>query len=195
MGAYPDLFPRRLRVARSKRRRIRQWSATLVLESTLLVAATLVLRAERVDSLGEVRDSTKSTVAQIDLVTNAIAQSRARMKEVERQMAVAHEVSRQPDWSIVMALLAREAEGSIVLENCQLLPASRAEGSETSEFRFTLQGSCGDQAELTGFVQRLQNTGIFSRLVVSETTRIEREKGKESLRFSIDSAFREGETP
>ncbi|MBK7406099.1 MAG: hypothetical protein IPJ41_16205 [Phycisphaerales bacterium] len=192
MGSYPDLFPKGLRAARSRRRRIRQWGAVLVLEVLMLAAASIILRADRVDSVGEVRATIKSTVAQIDVVNGAIGQSRARLQEVERQMAVVNEVSRHPDWSIVLALLGREAEGTIVVENCQLFPASQTTAGGPAEFRFTLQGTCNAQRDLTKFVQSLQSSGVFSRVVVAETTRIPGERGSETLHFSIDSAFAEG---
>ncbi len=188
MTAPPNLLPRGLLAERSRRRRIRQWLTVGALELTMLTVACLVLRVESGDAAADMDSTIRSTVSQIDLMAGAITGSRKELADLERRMAITSEVDRQPDWSIVLAIVARKGADAIRLESCQLLPGSPTASGEI-EYKFTVLGRCVSQPDLTRFVESLEQTGAFSRIKIVETRRV---ADTSAVRFTIESWLTEG---
>jgi hypothetical protein len=130
----------------------------------------------------------RSTVSQIDLMSSAIAQSRTELDALQRRMAITSEVDRQPDWSIVLAMVSKKGGDSVRLESCQLLPGARTPAGEI-EYRFTILGESVSQPSLTQFVESLEATRAFSRIKIVETRRV---ADSSAVRFTIESWFIEG---
>jgi hypothetical protein len=188
MGALPNLLPRSLLAERSRRRRIHQWFVVATVELTLLTGACVLLRVDTGDAVAGMDTTIRSTVGQIDLMAAAIAESRRELADLERRMAITNEVDRQPDWSIILAMVSKKGSGSIRLESCQLLPGVQtAEGRV--EYKFTILGRCVSQADLTRFVESLEQTGAFSRIKIVETRRVPEST---AVRFTVESALMEG---
>ncbi|HZW11473.1 MAG TPA: hypothetical protein VFF69_16350 [Phycisphaerales bacterium] len=191
MAPYPNLLPKSLLAERARRRRIRQWLAVAVLESALLTVACLALRIESFDAVSGMDSTIRSTADQIDLMSTAVAASRGELADLERRMAITSEVDRQPDWSIVLAMVARKGADVVRLESCQLLPGIVKPGGEI-EYRFTVLARCPTQSDLTRFVQELEATGVFSRTKVVETRTVSEPGEPAAVRFTLESSFVEG---
>lgn len=172
MAPYPNLLPRAMLAARSRRRRIRQWIGVLAIESALAAGACMTLLSDHADPTSGVKSTIQSTVRQIDAVTTALSGARRELQEVQQKLAVAREVARKPDWSIVLAAVAWEGQGLATLTSSQLLPAAPDPESGVSSYRVSLVGVCASQPDLTRFVHALDGTGIFSRIKVLETQRV-----------------------
>lgn len=188
MGAEPNLLPTSMLAERSRRRRIRQWLAAATVESMLLTGACLLLRMESGDAVSGMDATIRSTVNQIDLMSEAIGQSRGELNELQRRLAITSEVDRQPDWSIVLAMVARKGGDAVRLESCQLLSGTPS-SSGGIEYKFVIVGECISQTRLTEFAESLEATGAFHRLKTVETRRVAESR---AVRFTIESWFVEG---
>ena len=188
MTAFPNLLPRSMLVERSRRRRIRRWVAAAVIESALLCCACLVIRFGSGDAVSGMDATIRSTVSQIDLMSAAIAESRKELDGLQRRMAITSEVDRQPDWSIVLAMVSKKGGDAVRLESCQLLPGNRTAAGEI-EYKFTILGECVSQPMLTQFVESLESTRAFSHIKIVETRRVAESS---AVRFTIESSFTEG---
>jgi hypothetical protein len=193
MTPHPNLLPRSLLAQRVRRRRVRQWLAVAALESALLTVACLVLRIETSDAVSGMDSTIRSTGDQINLMSDAIAGSRVELADLERRMAITSEVDRQPDWAIVLAMVAKKGADVVRLESCQLLPGVAQPGGDI-EYRFTILARCPTRSDLTRFVQDLEAMGVFSRIKVVETRTVTDPVAGPAVRFTLESSFLEGGT-
>jgi hypothetical protein len=193
MERCPNLLPQRLLRRRSERRRLRQWQWVLLAEACAAGAAVVMLTAGVDNPEAARRQALEATVSQIDVISGSVGLLRGRLQALEQQLAVAREVSRKPDWSILLAALAEEGRGRVTLQSIRLAPDSGGAG-QASGYRLTLQGLCDRQSELTGFVEGLERTGLFARVkgdadAVGSGPRV---AGGVRTSFTIDATISEG---
>lgn len=191
MTHYPNMLPRSLLAERATRRRIRQWLAIAAVETSLLTVACLMLRFETSDASSGMDATIRATADQTGLMGSALAASRTELADLNRRLAITTEVARQPDWSIVLAMIAKKGADIVKLDSCQLLPGIAGPGGAI-EYRFTILAACRTQSELTRFVQDLEATRIFSRIKVVETRAVMDPDGAAGIRFTLESWFSEG---
>lgn len=169
MRPTPNLLPVALLRRRSRRRRVHQWVAVLVLEGLLAVFVALVLRVNYDNPAKQARAVISSTVGQIDVVSGRLAAAKTELQAVQQKLAVASEVASQPDWSIVLAAVAHSGLGAVELTSTQLMPPVTDQGSTTTYHRLALLGTCATRADVTRFVQALEACGIFSQVRIGQT--------------------------
>lgn len=191
MSRDPNLIPMRLLEGRSRRRRLRQWQYVLLLEIGAVCGAVVMLQAQVTDPTVESREAIESTVAQIDVVSSSVSALENELQDIRQQLAIATEVVRKPDWSILLSALAWEGKGKVVFESLQLDGAESA-GSE-QVYRLSILGNCDSQAELTGFVQSLERTDLFARVKITQTQSLPNpeDQKKPRMGFTIDARMRE----
>lgn len=104
-------------------------------------------------------------------VRGAIAALRAK---IEANNAV----GQQPDWSILLALVARNLGSDVVLKHCELASARddappRGEGSSNrrEQFVFEITGFGRTQSAVSAFVLRLEKAGLFDKVKLIKTRR------------------------
>ncbi|MCC7390269.1 MAG: hypothetical protein IT431_16055 [Phycisphaerales bacterium] len=168
----PNLLPVGLLRQRSRRRRARQWAAVLLLEASLGALAALLLRFDYDNPAKQARDAINSTIGQIDVVSGKLASARAELQGVQQKLAVAGEVASQPDWSIVLAAVARSGLGAVELSSTQLMPPVVSADGSSVHYRLALLGSSATRADVTRFVQALESCGIFSQVRIGQTQRV-----------------------
>ncbi len=194
MHGYPNLLPKAMLVRRSRHQRIRQWAAVLTLEGLLVTATGVVLRVDLEDPDAGAREAIGSTVGQINVVSSALAASQEELQAAQLRLAVATEVAGKPDWSIVLAAVATSGQGLATLDSLQLLPPMTDTETGTTSYRLTLLGVCTSRGNLTRFVQKLEETSLFSKVKIAETQRIANPEAPTmpSVGFSIEAGLVEG---
>ncbi len=193
MPRDPNLIPLHVLERRSLRHRMRQWQYVLLLEVCAVAGAVVLLQAQVSDPTVESREAIEGTVAQIDVVSSAAAALKNELQEVQQQLAVATEVVRKPDWSILLSALAWEGKGKVVFDSLQLSGAEKSGAGADQVYRLSIQGNCDTQAELTGFVQSLERTDLFARVKITQTQSLPSpdEEIKPRMGFTIDARIRE----
>ena len=89
----------------------------------------------------------------------------------------------RPDWSVVLALLARNLDDDLVLKRCKLEPevvrkaaaspqhAAGAQADEPKRFSLEIAGLGRSQKAISHFVLRLERTNLFQKVTLVKTNR------------------------
>jgi hypothetical protein len=203
-----NLIPIHRRRARARRTRLRAW---IILNSLVLIAllgggaVTYMLLA-----------SDHSPTADLARVKQDIEQSNKQLLIVRQQFAEAQQtmtsvkaISDQPDWSVLMAVVAKSLGDEVVLNRCELAPVkeevqpinmvTKKDVSQTPASRrvlLHLSGVGHSQGQVAQFVLRLEATDLFEHVNLLHTTR-QVLMGGEAVGFELDCplAGRIGGTP
>jgi hypothetical protein len=119
---------------------------------------------------------------QIDRNRSALAAAETMLSEAESQLRASRAITDQPDWSQLLALLARKSEGQVVLRACIVRPrempavAAPRPGMPKSPpaepaILVNLSGLGTSQGAVSEYALRLESTGLFQRVALLDTTR------------------------
>ncbi len=189
----PNLIPLKVLEKRSMRQRMSQWKYVLLFEICAAGVMVVMLRSQVSDPAAESREAIDGTVGQIDVVSSAVADSKKELQTIQQQLAVATEVVRKPDWSILVSALAWEGQGKVVFESLQLGEGTDAGAGTGQVYRVSITGNCDTQSALTDFVQSLERTKLFARVKITQTQSLPNAEDSERPRmgFTIDARIRE----
>jgi hypothetical protein len=129
----------------------------------------------------------------IDDAGRATGAVNAELSAAESTLRAKRRIADQPDWSLLLAILAGQTGDEVVLKGCNLrvaatpaptppvLPARPGAGQvpvaagalQPTAHRFTVNASgvAKSQLAVTKFVLRLEQTGLFARVTLLDTTR------------------------
>jgi len=111
------------------------------------------------------------------------------LAEAEQKLRSARAVGKQPNWGVLLALLAENLGDEVVLSHCKLAPVGGARRDARSEKAIEPEGKTGpaatpnrqylldlggfarSQAAASGFVLRLERTGLFDQVRPIKTSR------------------------
>jgi len=105
---------------------------------------------------------------QIQEARAAAAELEPRLAEARTTLAASRSVSGQPDWSIVLDLLANQLGPDVALSSVVLLPREEGRPGVTG-YELRLAGLGRSIPSVSGFVMRLEQTGLFDRLMIRDT--------------------------
>jgi Tfp pilus assembly protein PilN len=201
-----DLVPEPRRAQRKRRIRIRVWIAGVGAYGAVL-ASLLVGTA----AAWETDNRTPAAqLEQLETENNLRRRDEARLAtmitERQRELAASRSVEHQPDWSILMAVLARAMGQDAALRSAQLVqeappqpaaaPTPGKSGAEQAAasrpasapqprtFALRLTGVARSQGAVSRVVNRLEEAGVFSRVELQEARR-EASAGADAVAFSI----------
>ncbi|MGH7176999.1 MAG: PilN domain-containing protein [Tepidisphaeraceae bacterium] len=201
-----NLIPAIRRDAMRQRVRARGWIAACVVYAvlvTLCSAACLVALGAGDANVGS---ALSRATRQVKEMEGAIESMRPQLSEVQTRLSVARAVGDQPDWSVLLALVARAAEGEIVLSTVTLesveteaspVGAARAGSSRRvatkpsapALFNFSIQGLGKSQAAVSQFVLRLEQLRLFERVELAQSGKA---TGTDGTTFRVNGALRGG---
>jgi Tfp pilus assembly protein PilN len=158
-----NLVPADRREARRRHRRAQAWIGVCAVYAVAWVVAHVAIQVTMVSDdralRGEI-DRVRALVHEKDTAVAAL--------QLDRQQAVAQlnanlAVGRQPDWSILLALLASTLEDEIVLRSVRLVSAGSEEGEarESGATNLDFAGLGQSQAAVSRFVLRLEEISLF----------------------------------
>jgi hypothetical protein len=131
---------------------------------------------------------------------------RASLADASRQIAAARILSQSPDWSLLLAMVARDLSDDVVLERCSLAPvdtgaddkpsaappgtAKAAGGEEVLYQRYLLDlsGFARTQTGVSQFVLRLENSRLFESVRLIKTQKRQFMDGQ-AVSFRIECAL------
>lgn len=176
-------------VARQRRNRVRWWitaiAISLVLELGGIVCGYGIWCGGRMVLANELTKTT-TTLASAD---RAIRMLQSELAAQQATLKASQDVQSQPDWSVLLALLARSLGDGAVLRRCELKPvqpsAVTAQASAASPpvlragvpsgdataFALKISGCGRTVADVLKFAEGLERAGLFDqiRLVKTDT--------------------------
>ncbi len=203
-----DLTPATRREARHLRRRARRWKAVLALYGLVVVCGYVLCTLAADDDVGAVAQRVQQLESRAAMWRGRVGDVHREVDAATRQLAVTHAVARHPDWSVLLALLGRNLRGEVVLRHCALtpeLPPDTHDPDEDEEdaelvdpnelelddivprrgYRFVVDGFGSTQTAVSGFILRLERTGLFRDVRLVRTSRQAFRDGQ-AVAFQID---------
>lgn len=179
-----NLIPMRHRQQRLLRARRKRWVVAASIYAILLAVA---YGGWRIAWGGDDLDmSHQLTLLRSDLADGAksISRIRAALHEAKLTRQANQAVTGQPDWSLLLALIARMRGDEVVLNRCALdissktlglpaisLPALAESADAAAPAVLRLQGYGRTQASVAQFALGLERTGLFETVSLLKTNR------------------------
>lgn len=194
MSIAVNLIPSKRLHARQRRRRLRAWCGVTAGYLALLIAACLVTDSVWSRPGQAVTQQLADVEVQVAEINRQLALVQPEIAEAKNQLDASRAVAVQPDWSLLLALLSRLRGDAIVLEKCVLTPeeqaapiqpvpvaaAGRAPASSSARPRATpkrmsvrleLRGLGRENHDVSQFVLKLEQAGLFDSVRLLETSR------------------------
>ena len=211
-----NFIPRQRRDASARRARLRAWTIGASAYALVCVVAFAASGAIDVADDPTVATDLAQLPAQIDASQRALTTLRAQLADAQARLDAARAVAHQPDWSVLLGLLAQSLGDDIVLTTCRLEaepPSDRAAAPSPppgginrvasaggpgapaapvvgpgSHFTLELTGLGRTQASVSRFVLRLEQLGLFERVTIVKTGR-EMFGERESIGFRLEATL------
>ena len=172
------------RMARQRRQRTARWAGGMCIYAAALaglwVAAHMMWSGvDRTLALDVA--ATRQRIAQAE---QTLGELKPQLTEVQTTLAASHAVGHQPDWSLLLTLLADLLDERTVLRSCKLEPkgnATRRPGAEDvlqrtdaqraahGPYDLHMEGYAQSQSAVSAYVLRLEATGLFQRVTLVDT--------------------------
>jgi Tfp pilus assembly protein PilN len=185
-----NLIPVQRRVYRRVRRRLRIWTFALAGAVGLMVLACGLLRA-RVPVAAPTDAELTKTAARLNELNACLAAASTVAADREWNQNALAMLNDQPDWSLLLQLLASQIDEQTVLREVRLTPASGAptapgitpaarQSGRTaaprqielpSRFKLELRGLCRSPAGVSQFVANVEKLGVVSDVKLVRTGR------------------------
>lgn len=193
-----NLIPAPRQVAKRRRVHLRRCAAMCAAWAVLLVVAAVAIRvvwggdgdAQAGDRLAAVSDDIART-------ERAMAETRNQLAAAQSTLRAHEAIANQPDWSILLAVLARKIGDDVVLKGVRVHPAgASASAARTDPRRTTVMAAPGaggpggaggpiaeppfvleasgmakTHAAANRFVLELEKTGLFAKVTLLDTAR------------------------
>jgi Tfp pilus assembly protein PilN len=197
-----NLIPAHRRAARERRTRVRYWSAICGAYALLLgVTYACCGMAWSVNSDGLDQELAKAS-AEIEDLTRSLRGAEAEFSEAESLLDSIRGIAKQPDWSLLLGLVAKTLGDEVVLDTFRLGPpqtngtvarAQRVAAASTPKngapYMLYISGYARSQAAVSRFVLRLDELDLFERVDLLKTSREAMFDG-DATGFQVQCSFR-----
>ncbi|HRQ71980.1 MAG TPA: PilN domain-containing protein, partial [Phycisphaerales bacterium] len=174
-----NLIPASRLLARRRASRIRSWIAVCSVYALAVVAGCLGVRIALQQDDTQTHTVILSASQQMEASQASITRLKAELADVRRRAEAARQITNRPDWSILLALLARDRGDQLALTNCHL------EALEEGGYRLALGGLSRSPEHITDFTLALERSRVFDRVRLVETIRRATPRG-EAVAFTLD---------
>lgn len=171
-----NLIPAPKVLVAQRRRHTKQWIAACIAYVGMLCAVYVGCRIRwggdnlQGGELAQISASITEHNRKIAAVKNASVALRAKID-------ANNAVGKQPDWSILLALLAKNLGDDVVLKHCELdlgtgasASAGGAGGDRRKKFVLKISGMGRTQTAVSTFILRLEKTGLFREVKRTKTS-------------------------
>jgi hypothetical protein len=164
-------------VARQRRRRMRRWAATIAVSLVLELAGIACgygLWCGGQIVLSKEEDHAAATIQSAD---RAIRMLQGELATQEATLKANQILEGQPDWSRLLALIARSLGDGVIIRRCELKPAPRegpvttasAQAKEADAYVLKVNGIGRAVADVLQFAGELERSGIFDQIRLIKT--------------------------
>jgi len=177
-----NLIPMARRDAKRRRAAMRRWLLICTMYALLLPASFTARYLFANGGNQAVANNLNDVASQIAESKLTLASLKPQLVEAQRTLAANRAVSRQPDWSLLLGLIAQTLGDDVVLRNCQLNPVTEhPTGAQTPEdattiaapdqYLLQISGLGRTQAAVSQFILRLEQLQLFDRVNLISTAR------------------------
>jgi Tfp pilus assembly protein PilN len=161
-----NLIPAYRVEAARRRKHIHAWSVSCVAYG-LLCLGVYALCAWQWSEGGGLAASLEAASTDIAVSSRAAVKLRGQLAEAQSRLQAEQSIATEPDWSVLLALLADLVGDDVVLNDCRLAPAS-----EKSEFTsLTIRGFARTQTSVSTFALRLEGVNLFDQVKLIKSNR------------------------
>ena len=186
-----NLVPIDRRTARLVRRRLRAWSRVCGVYLALWVVAHVAIQIGRASDDRALRSELEQIRTVMEDAEAALAVRQLDFDQAVARLPANLEVGRQPDWSILLALLSASLGERVVLRGVTL---ERADPDGAAPVRLALSALGESQGAVTSFVLRLEETPPFRSVKLVDTRR-EPFLAGHAVAFQVECALGAGKEP
>jgi len=188
-----NLIPAPRREAKVRRTRLVRWGIVLGLYVGALLGAHFVCGACWSGDRDLLAAETRESAARLREANRLTLSLHGEMTRTEEKLRSAQAVGRQPDWGVLLGLLARNVDDDVVLEFCRLRQSDRPRSGKGASAAARLDqplvldlgGLAMSQAVVSRFVLRLEKTGLFDQVRLVNTNQREFLK-KDAVVFRLE---------
>jgi Tfp pilus assembly protein PilN len=184
-----NLIPAHRVLARRRRARVHVWTLAIGAYIGALGLAYAAMAAAWSGTNAQWQGKITSLDAQLARDNDALKVKQKELAEKQAARQANSAVGEQPDWSLLLALLARTVQDDVVLESTSLRPADTA-ATPVKPMTLALSGLGRTHEAVSDFVLRLEGTKVFSRVSLLETRRTATPRA-EAIAFRVEAALSE----
>lgn len=184
-----NLIPAQRRQTKARRRHLTRWSIGLVVYGGAVLAAHFVCGSYFGMGNRALAAEIQRSTARLRAAHRMTLTARGELVRAAGELKSARAVGGQPDWGVLLALLAKNVGDDVVLEFCRLRPVGRKwnslRGSRLrdpgtagqpplaldSPLLLELSGLGLSQTAVSGFILRLERTGLFDQVRLVKSSR------------------------
>lgn len=193
-----NLVPAHRRIARRRARRVRLWCAVCAVYTLALTGAFGGASAAGRYDANEAEHRLREAEADVEQRRRQIITLVAEAERARRTIEANRGVGDQPDWSVLLSLVATILGDDAALRRCALEPTGterNRRGQPRPEQRpkgYTLRlvGLAQAQRTVSDIAIRLEQTGLFQKVELLESRR-ETLRGGDAIVFTIECVLTE----
>jgi Tfp pilus assembly protein PilN len=178
MMRHINLVPAHRRDAKRRRTHMKWCGAGCAMYAAVATIATAIAWGAWAGEDQQVRQQIARADEEIHRSEQVLSETRIKFAADQHRLTAAQEIAEQPDWSLLLTLLAQKADDQMVLRSCQLRPAGDpvGEGKTTDAptgpgLVVVVTGVARSPQAAQQYVLRLEKTGLFERVTLVETRR------------------------
>ncbi len=201
-----NLMPAPRKQAKDRRRRIRAWVVILGVYLIVLLGGHVVIKRFFDPDNSALAQKVRTEAARMSRLNSKVMSLQGELVRTNRKLLAARSVGKQPNWGILLWLMARKSGREIVLNQCSLKKqkvedVAHDEDSDSrkyntssgsgDDFRYNvLVGGVANSHEgISEFILQLEDTGLFKQVRLHGTNRREFME-TEAVAFKIECLFK-----
>ncbi len=200
-----NLIPIHRRRAKARRARVRMWTAVTSAYAIALLIAGAVVYLTLAPTMQRSPKDMAAISGKLERSNQELAGVRTALAEAQQTMASAQAIFDQPDWSVLFAVVSEALGDSVVLNHCDLTaakeeqalppsvqtislpakPVAAATARAATRVVLRVSGLGRSQAAVATFILQLENTDLFERVNLLQSSRQQLMSG-EAIAFDLD---------
>lgn len=173
-----NLIPAERRCRHQRRARIRLWITIAPICTSMLAGLYGYLAVNWETRTSDLVAKRDLLAAEVDSTKKEVEQDKADANQIAAALWANHAVAEQPDWGLLLALLAEKLDDQTVLSGVDVRPAEDSKGATAPKERvrpdrytIRLMGYSQRQEGVSQFVLNLEKLGLFDSVVMKESRR------------------------
>jgi len=177
-----NLIPAPRRQAAARRLHLRHWSAGMLLYFGALAAVYTLCHRSLGDRSAALAQASGAVQQEIEVSNRLQGALDKAIAAAAWRLDSARFIGKSPDWSVLLALAARQLGDEVVLEKLLLAPVklggaeagrrkAAPDATDAELFVLELSGVAKSQTAVSEFILRLEKTKLFDRVRLIQTDR------------------------